>query len=205
MRGPHNLWRLLRTAATFERTGATHLALETLNAPRSIRWTAKLLGVPLKIFGMRGDPKETPILRALIALGPPYIKFGQLMSTRPDIVGVKLADELKVLQDALPPFSQREARKTIERELNIKVDEFFSTFGEPVAAASLAQVHKANVRATNELVAIKVLRPGIEKAFLTDVDAFYLAAKIIEIFSKASRRLKPGAVIEQFEGIARAE
>ncbi len=205
MRGPHNLWRLLRTAATFERTGATHLALETLNAPRSIRWTAKLLGVPLKIFGMRGDPKETPILRALIALGPAYIKFGQLMSTRPDIVGVKLADELKVLQDALPPFSQREARKTIERELNIKVDEFFSTFGEPVAAASLAQVHKANVRATNELVAIKVLRPGIEKAFLTDVDAFYLAAKIIEIFSKASRRLKPVAVIEHFEGIARAE
>ena len=205
MRGPHNFWRLIKTGATFERTGAMGLAMDALSAPRSLKVISKLLVVPFKYFGLKGDLNQPPILRSLTALGPAYIKFGQLLSTRPDVVGLKLADELKVLQDALPPFSQKKAIETIEKELGVKLDEIFSNFSEPIAAASLAQVHRGTIRGTEQVVAIKVLRPGVEKAFLRDVDAFYLLAKIVELFSKSSRRLKPIAVVEHFDGIVREE
>lgn len=205
MRGPHNLWRLIRTGATFERAGAMKLALEAMDAPAPIRVAARIVGWPLQFFGLKGDPTQPPVLRALTALGPAYIKFGQLMSTRPDLVGSELATELRVLQDALPAFPTDVAKATVERELGIKIDDEFSSFSEPVAAASLAQVHKATVRETGQQVAIKVLRPGIERAFMRDVDAFYLAANIIELLAPFSRRLRPRAVIEHFESVAVAE
>ncbi len=205
MRGPHNFWRIIKTGATFQRTGAMNLAMEALNTPKTLRVFSTIIIRPFQYIGLRGDLTQSPILRALTALGPAYIKFGQLLSTRPDVVGQKLADELKILQDALPPFDRKTAIKTIEKELSINLENTFSDFSEPIAAASLAQVHKATIRKTGQIVAIKVLRPGVERAFLRDVDAFYLLAKIIELFSKASRRLKPVAVIEHFEGIARQE
>ena len=205
MRGPHNFWRLIKTGATFERTGAMSLAMDALSAPKSLKLISKLLVFPFKYFGLKGDLKQPPILRSLTALGPAYIKFGQLLSTRPDVVGQKLAEELKVLQDALPPFSQKKSIEIIEKELGLKIDEIFSSFSEPIAAASLAQVHRGTLRGTEQVVAIKVLRPGVEKAFLKDVDAFYLLAKIVELFSKSSRRLKPIAVVEHFDGIVREE
>jgi len=205
MRGPHNIWRLIRTGATFERAGAMRLALEAMDAPRSIRIAARIIGWPVQWLGLRGDPSEPPVLRALTALGPAYIKFGQLMSTRPDVVGVELAQELRVLQDKLPAFDTGLAKAEIESELGIKIDEMFEEFSEPVAAASLAQVHKAVVRATGKVVAVKVLRPGVERAFMKDVDAFFLAAAIIETLSPASRRLRPRAVIEHFAGVVRGE
>ena len=205
MRGPHNFWRLIRTGATFERSGSMDVAMDALSAPKSLKILSKILVSPFKYFGLKGDLKQPPILRSLTALGPAYIKFGQLLSTRPDVVGQTLADELKVLQDALPPFSQKIAIETIEKELGSKLDELFSNFSHPIAAASLAQVHKATVSHSGKVVAVKVLRPGIEKAFLKDVEAFYLLAKIVELFSKSSRRLKPVAVIEHFEGIVREE
>ena len=205
MKGPHNIWRIIRTGATFERSGAMGVALQAVEAPRSLRIAARVFGLPFKIFGFKGDTDYPPVLRALTALGPAYIKFGQLLSTRPDIVGEKLADELKVLQDALPPFPQAQSISTIEAELGIKINERFSSFSEPIAAASLAQVHRATIKETGQIVAIKVLRPGIERAFLKDVDAFYFAARIIEMLSKSSRRLKPLAVIKHFEGIVREE
>ena len=205
MRGPHNIWRLIRTGATFERSGAMAVALDAMQAPAAVRIAARVLGWPFKWLGLKGDPTQPPILRALVALGPAYIKFGQLMSTRPDVVGQALADELKVLQDKLPPFPLAEAIAEVERELDIRVAEVFSEFSEPVAAASLAQVHKAVIAETGQVVAVKVLRPGIEKAFMRDVDAFHLAARMIEIFAPFTRRLKPGSVIEHFEGIVREE
>ena len=205
MRGPHNIWRLIRTGATFERAGAMRLALEAMDAPRSIRIAARIIGWPVQWLGLRGDPSEPPVLRALTALGPAYIKFGQLMSTRPDVVGVELAQELRVLQDKLPAFDTDLAKAEIESELGIKIDEMFEEFSEPVAAASLAQVHKAVVRATGKVVAVKVLRPDVERAFMKDVDAFFLAAAIIETLSPASRRLRPRAVIEHFAGVVRGE
>ncbi len=205
MRGPHNIWRLIRTGATFERSGAMKIALEALDAPTSVWVAARVIVWPFRWLGLKGDPSQPPVLRALTALGPAYIKFGQLMSTRPDVVGDKLADELKVLQDSLPPFPRAVAITEVEKELGIKVHEVFSDFPEPVAAASLAQVHKATLRENGQIVAVKVLRPGIEKAFMRDVDAFHFAARFIEIFAPFSRRLKPTAVIEHFQGIVVAE
>ncbi len=205
MRGPHNLWRLVRTGATFERTGAMRVALEAMDAPPSLRVAARVFGWPFQWLGYEGDPTQPPVLRALTALGPAYIKFGQILSTRPDIVGDELAAQLAVLQDKLPPFSETEARAAIRKELGRDVDEIFSDFSAPIAAASLAQVHRATLRETGQSVAVKVLRPGIERAFLRDVDAFYFAARVIEVFAPFARRLRPRAVIEHFEGVVQGE
>ncbi len=205
MRGPHNIWRLIRTGATLERTGAMNVVLDAFQAPPSLRIVAKALGWPFKWAGLKGDPSMPPATRALTALGPAYIKFGQILSTRPDVVGDELAVQLRVLQDKLPPFSMEEARETIESELQMPIEAIFAEIGPPVAAASIAQVHKGKLAESGENVAIKVLRPGIEKAFRKDIDAFYLAARIVEIFSPGSRRLHPTEVIEHFEGVVNGE
>jgi len=181
------------------------LALEALDAPPTLRIAAHVLGWPFKWLGLRGDPSQPPVLRALTALGPAYIKFGQILSTRPDVVGEELAQQLRILQDKLPAFATTKAREIVEQELGRPVDEMFSSFSEPVAAASIAQVHRATDRETGHDVAVKVLRPNIERDFQRDIDAFYLAAWMIEFLSPASRRLHPTAVITHFDGVVRGE
>lgn len=205
MRGPHNIWRLIRTGATLERTGAMNIVLDAMDAPMPLRVVAKGLCWPFQWLGFKGDTSMPPATRALTALGPAYIKLGQVLSTRPDVVGDELAIQLRVLQDKLPPFSLGVARQMIEEELDINVDDIFSSFSEPVAAASIAQVHRATLRDTGEEVAVKVLRPNIERAFRKDIDAFYFAAKMVEVLSPASRRLKPLDVIEHFEDTVKGE
>lgn len=205
MRGPHNFWRLIRTGATFERTGAMSVALEAFDAPPSLRAAARIMGWPFKWLGYAGDPELPPVVRAITALGPAYIKFGQILSTRPDIVGAAQAEELKVLQDRLPQFPDADARDEIERTFGQPVDMLFSRFSPPVAAASIAQVHRATVTQTGQDVAVKILRPGIERAFQRDVDAFYFAASMIETLSPATRRLRPRAVVEHFESVVHGE
>ena len=205
MRGPHNIIRLVRTLATLERTGAIGVVLEAFKAPASLRFTARILGWPFKWLGLKGDPALPPATRALTALGPAYIKFGQILSTRPDIVGDEMALQLKYLQDKLPPFPTATARAMVEQELGQPVDAVFSEFSEPVAAASIAQVHRARLATTGEAVAVKVLRPGIERAFRKDIDAFYFAAGMIESLAPFSRRLRPMDVITHFEGVVLGE
>lgn len=205
MRGPHNIFRLIQTGATFERTGAMRQVLEAMEAPASLRIAARVLGWPFAWLGIKGDPDLPPVTRALTALGPAYIKFGQILSTRPDVVGVELAQQLTVLQDDLPAFSMREAREAVLAELGQPVDALFSEFSEPVAAASIAQVHRAKLADTGEAVAVKILRPKIEQAFRRDVDAFYFAARMIEVLSPGARRLRPMDVITHFEGVVNGE
>ena len=205
MRGPHNIFRLIRTGATLERTGAMSIVLTALNAPRPLRVVARLLCWPIKWFGLRGDENMPAVTRALSALGPAYIKFGQVLSTRPDLAGEELAKQLRVLQDRLPPFSIEEAKKTFFIETGLLADEVFDEFSEAIAAASIAQVHKVRLRETQEELALKVLRPGIEKAFRKDVDAFYLLAGLVNFFAPFARRLRPIEVIEHFEGIVLSE
>ena len=205
MRGPHNIIRLVRTGATLERTGAMRVILNAMEAPRTLRVAARVLGWPFQFLGLKGDPTMPPVTRALTALGPAYIKFGQILSTRPDVVGDELAQQLRVLQDKLPPFSTQAAKASFENETGLNPDTIFSEFSEPVAAASIAQVHKGRLADTGEIVAVKVLRPGIEKAFRRDVDAFYFAARVIEILAPFARRLRPMDVIEHFEGVVLGE
>lgn len=205
MRGPHNIIRLIRTLATLERTGAIGVVLEAFSATPRLRIAAHVLGWPFKWLGLRGDQDLPPATRALTALGPAYIKFGQILSTRPDIVGDELALQLKYLQDKLPPFPSIIAKEMIEAEFGQPVDQLFSEFSEPVAAASIAQVHRARLVGSGQEVAVKVLRPDIERAFRKDIDAFYLAARVIEMLSPASRRLRPMDVIRHFEGVVKGE
>jgi ubiquinone biosynthesis protein len=181
------------------------VVLDAFDAPRPLRVAARLLGWPFKWLGYYGDPKVPAAPRALTALGPAYIKFGQVLSTRPDVVGETMAAQLRVLQDKLPPFSVKEAKKMVASELGVPVDDVFWEFSEPVAAASIAQVHKAKLAQTGETVAVKVLRPNIEKDFRKDIDAFYFAAGLIEVLSPSSRRLRPRDVIAHFEGVVMGE
>jgi ubiquinone biosynthesis protein len=136
---------------------------------------------------------------ALQRLGPSHIKLGQFLATRPDVVGQTLAGQLSKLQDKLEPFSQTEAIAEIERGLGAPVNQLFESFGPPVAAASIAQVHKAKTPQNGDggrTVAVKVLRPGIERRFSKDLAGFRSAASAIEFLSKPARRLRPVAAVE---------
>jgi len=205
MRGPHNIWRLIRTGATMERSGAMGLVLDAMDAPRALRIAARVIAYPFRWLGYKGDPSMPPATRALTALGPAYIKFGQILSTRPDVVGSGLSTQLRVLQDKLPPFPRDVAIASIEAELDVKLDDVFEDFSDAVAAASIAQVHKARLKDSGDVVAVKVLRPGVEKAFQKDIDAFYFVAKFVEFFSPSSRRLRPTDVVTHFEGVVHGE
>lgn len=138
---------------------------------------------------------------ALAALGPAYIKLGQFLATRPDIIGPELASDLTTLQDKLPPFPMEEARRLIEEGLGKPVGEIFSFLSEPIAAASIAQVHRATTRGSEAHpeerdVAVKVLRPGIEKRFGDDLDSFFWAAERIERNYARARRLRPVEIVQ---------
>ncbi|WP_435164517.1 2-polyprenylphenol 6-hydroxylase [Falsirhodobacter sp. 1013] len=204
MRGPHNILRLIRTLATFQRTGALPVILQQAEAPARLRLVAHLLAWPFTWLGLKGDPALPPVVRAITALGPAYIKFGQILSTRPDIVGGDLAMQLRYLQDRLPPFPTVLAKQQIAAELGPEAIDAFTDFSEPVAAASIAQVHSARLIDGRE-VAVKVLRPSIERAFRVDVDAFYTGARIVEALLPFSRRLRPMDVVRHFDGVVTGE
>jgi ubiquinone biosynthesis protein len=144
------------------------------------------------------QPREGRVARALTRLGPSYIKLGQFLATRRDLIGPELADDLAQLQDKLPPFSMREARAAVEAALGGKLEDHFVEFGPPVAAASIAQVHKAVVidNGVRREVAVKILRPDVETRFRNDLSSFFLAARQIEKWLPFTRRLRPMAVVQ---------
>lgn len=144
------------------------------------------------------------LARALAGQGPAYVKFGQLLATRPDIVGLEMANDLGELQDRMPPFPMEQAKQEIRRALSRPVEELFEEFSEPVAAASVAQVHKAKLK-DGGYVAVKVLRPGIEKKARLDFRAFMLGAKIVEFLVKSSRRMEPVKFIQTLSEAAEVE
>jgi ubiquinone biosynthesis protein len=142
---------------------------------------------------------------ALQTLGPSFIKLGQLLSTRADLLGEEIAADLSELQDRLPPFPSAVAREIIERELDQPISHLYAEFGEtPVAAASIAQVHLA-VTAEGAMVAVKILRPGIENAFARDLNLFFWLAALVERRQPAMRRLKPYEVVRTLADTVRTE
>ncbi|HEY4263875.1 MAG TPA: 2-polyprenylphenol 6-hydroxylase [Micropepsaceae bacterium] len=164
-------------------------------APRSLRILARLLGRP-RMTGKTRPPGQRLSL-ALEQMGPSAIKLGQLLATRPDIMGAEIARGLETLQDRLPPFADAQARAIVEAELERSLDTVFSSFGPPVAAASIAQVHEAET--TDDpprRVAVKILRPGIEAQFVADFEGFRFAAKLGERFSAEARRLRLRTLVE---------
>ncbi|MBL6940204.1 MAG: 2-polyprenylphenol 6-hydroxylase [Alphaproteobacteria bacterium] len=164
--------------------------------PREARIARRLIGSRHR----RGDrsPPGVRLARSLESLGPAYIKLGQVLATRPDIVGADVATALEQLQDRLPPFPTDQAKAVIADSLGRPVDAMFTSLSEPVAAASIAQVHEGTTATDPPVrVAVKVLRPHVEEDFGRDLAAFALAARLAERFSAEARRLRPLAMVGQ--------
>ncbi|HDK37546.1 MAG TPA: ubiquinone biosynthesis regulatory protein kinase UbiB, partial [Thiolapillus brandeum] len=139
------------------------------------------------------------IRRTLEDLGPIYIKFGQILSTRRDLLPDEIAEELVKLQDEVPPFPAEQSRMIIEKALGGKVEDLFARFdAEPMASASIAQVHAAQLLSGEEVI-VKVVRPGIEKAIRKDIDLMYTLAHLAQKYSREARRLRPVEVVEEYE------
>jgi ubiquinone biosynthesis protein len=185
------LWKIARTLA---RHDALIPKEYVAHIPFSLRVARRVLG-----FG-QVDIKAPPgvrLARALESLGPAHIKLGQILATRPDLIGADVATALEQLQDRLPPFPTDEAKAVVEIELGKPLLSLFSSFGEPVAAASIAQVHQAETTdEPSRRVAVKVLRPGIELEFARDLSALAFAARIAERFSTEARRLRLTPIVD---------
>ncbi|MGB8274244.1 MAG: 2-polyprenylphenol 6-hydroxylase [Alphaproteobacteria bacterium] len=202
LRSLRHVLRLIAIARTLARHDAL-FPLEILGvAPGAV---APLLWVwhrPGRAPGLRPGQR---LAQALCALGPSFIKLGQVLSTRSDLLGEEMAADLSELQDRLPPFPGEEAVRTVEAELGKPIGDIFSDFQiAPVAAASIAQVHFATTR-EGAPVAVKVLRPGIERAFARDLELFYWLAEWIELAQPSLRRLRPAAVVKTLAESVRAE
>lgn len=198
-----NLLRLARAGLVLAQHGVRFIPKGipvplALHLARVVTLPIQVLSWPLRI----GQPREQRVARALTSLGPSYIKLGQFLATRADVIGSDLAADLKHLQDRLPPFSMEEAERAVVESLGGRLSDHFATFGPPVAAASIAQVHKATVTDPDggqRDVAVKILRPGVERRFLADLDSYYLAARLIERFYPPARRLRPVAVVDNLK------
>jgi ubiquinone biosynthesis protein len=150
-----------------------------------------------------GERAAVRLAAALTRLGPTYVKLGQFLATRPDVVGMAIARDLESLQDKMAPFPQSEAEATVAAALAVPLRQAFASFGPAVAAASIAQVHRAEVESPERRrpVAVKVLRPGIERRFQADLDAFRFAAGTAENLSAEARRLR---LVEVVDTLARS-
>src|SRR5665647_3438401 len=148
-------------------------------------------------------PRGQRIREALESLGPIFVKFGQVLSTRRDLLPLDIADELARLQDRVPPFDSDIAIATIERAFNKKIDQIFVSFDrEPIASASIAQVHFAVLKDRNGLtreVAVKVLRPGMLAAIEKDLNLMRMMAGWVGGLSAGGKRLKPREVVAEFD------
>ena len=195
-----NLLRLARAGLTLAQYGVRFVP-KGMKVPLALHVVhAMTLPVRIVTWPFRlGRPRDARVATALATLGPSYIKLGQFLATRADVIGEELATDLRHLQDRLPPFSMAEARRAVEAALGGRLEDHFAEFGPPVAAASIAQVHKAVTVArdgTRRTVAVKILRPGVERRFKNDLDSYYFAARLVERFHPPSRRLKPVAVVD---------
>lgn len=199
LRPLRNSLRLTRLAYTLARHDAL-FPLEVVGVVPGVVALARLV----RRRGDRRRPGER-LAAAFSQMGPSFIKFGQALSTRADLLSEQVALDLGQLVDHLQPFSGDEAKRTIELELGKPIAELFARFDEvPVAAASIAQVHYAETIA-GEKVAVKVLRPGIEAAFARDLDLFYWLAGLVEVARPQFRRLKPVETVRAFAEVTRTE
>lgn len=150
-------------------------------------------------FFRRKKSRGESIRTALEELGPIFVKFGQLLSTRRDLLPDDIADELAKLQDRVPPFPGIQARQIVEKSFNKNIFEIFSRFDEnPLASASIAQVHVATLLDGTDIV-VKIRRPNIEKIIRHDIAILYFVAELTERFWKQGRRLHPIGLVTEFE------
>jgi len=200
-----DFFRLARAGLTLVWHGV-HVVPEGVPAPLPARLLRRASG-PFRRAEV-GTGQASKLSKALTTLGPSYIKLGQFLATRRDVIGPALADDLARLQDRLPPFSMAEARRAIRDTLGAEPEQLYASLSEPLAAASIAQVHKGTVRDADgslRTVAVKILRPGVEAGFRRDLSSFYFAARQAERWHPPSRRLRPVAVVDTLAEWVRLE
>jgi ubiquinone biosynthesis protein len=185
--------RLMRAGWTLAREGAFGL-VDVSELPGF----AQLAIRTARLIERKGVSGGAGLAIGFAKLGPSWVKLGQFLATRPDVVGVGVARDLETLQDRMAPFPRAIAVAEIEKALGGRLDQFFADVSDPVAAASVAQVHKARISeaAGDRFVAVKVLRPGVIRRFRRDLSTFYFAARAIERLDPRSRRLRPVEVVD---------
>ncbi|MBL4646140.1 MAG: 2-polyprenylphenol 6-hydroxylase, partial [Rhizobiales bacterium] len=196
MAKPTAYLRLLKAVFTLAREGVFSVPSRT-DVPKDVAvllWIADRIARPESEVLDRGERLNA----ALDKLGPSYIKLGQFLATRPDIVGNDIAKGLGALRDDVPAFGSEAAREIIRNNLNRDVEKLYSSFSEPVAAASIAQVHKATITTPDgeREMAVKVLRPNVRARFQRDLESFYAVAHLAERFIPSTLRLRPVAVVD---------
>ncbi len=186
-------WRLLQIIRVVVR-----YRLDTLINTQALPFSLRCLLLITKLKPVPKLNRGARLRKACEDLGPIFIKFGQLLSTRPDLVPADIIEELDHLQDNVPPFDNGTFKSLVEKALDAPVEECFAEFSaEPLASASVAQVHAATLK-TGEEVVIKIVRPGIEKIIEKDVALLQLVARLLARFSSEARRLRPEEVVEDY-------
>ena len=202
------LFMLFKIGRRLSTSGAISSIYEIYQPPISVKILFFIIG-----FNFQDDEKNKNLspglnlCNALQEMGTTFIKLGQFLATRPDIIGNEISKELEKLQDKLPPFGLNEAKNILKEELGEKIFSQISNFSEPIAAASIAQVHFANIQHVNEnkKVAIKILRPNIEKVFNEELDALMLLAYIVQSLIKKTKRLKLVEIVHLLHEITNLE
>ena len=187
--------RLVFIVVTVLRFGLDEVALSVFRQ-RWVRALVRLVTIGRKLDAPRGER----LRQGLERLGPIFVKFGQVLSTRRDLIPLDVADELARLQDRVPPFPAAVARSLVEKAFSRPIDAVFQSFeAEPVASASIAQVHLAVLKDGRE-VAVKVLRPGMLEVIDQDLQLLHTLARWVDRLSADGKRLKPREVVAEFDG-----
>ena len=191
-----HLVRLARAGFVFAREGVFAL-VDTRPLPLPAKTAVALARLIERPTAKDGSSR---LAAALTQLGPTYVKLGQFLATRPDVVGRNIARDLESLQDKMAPFPQSEAQAAVVAAFDQPLGAVYASFGPAVAAASIAQVHRAEVEENGERkpVAVKILRPGVERRFKVDLDALFFAARTAESVSLEAQRLRMIEVVATF-------
>ena len=202
------LFMLFKIGRQLSTSGAISSIYEIYNPPVAIKILFLVIGFSFN--GKKNINNLSPgakLCNALQGMGTTFIKLGQFLATRSDIIGEDIAKELEKLQDKLPPFQLEEAKNILRKELEKENFDKITNFSDSIAAASIAQVHFATINNSTEKkeVAIKILRPNIEKIFNEELDALMLLAYIIESLIKKTKRLKLVEVVQLLREITNVE
>ena len=188
------LFILFKLGRKLAKSDALKIATKFNEPPLAVKILFKIIGFSLKNERQvnQRENENQRFSNSLQSMGTTFIKLGQFLATRPDIIGDELSKQLETLQDKLPPFSLSEAREMIKKDLGNEMFNSIINLSEPIAAASIAQVHRAQINESGVIkdVAIKILRPNIKKIFNEEIDALILLAFLIESFIKKTKRLK---------------
>ena len=203
------LFILFKLGRKLAKSDALAIATKFNEPPLVIKILFKIIGFSFSKNNEinQSGSEEQKLSNSLQSMGTTFIKLGQFLATRPDIIGEELSKQLETLQDKLPPFPLFDAKEMIKKDLGNETYNSIINLSEPIAAASIAQVHKAQIddNGTIKDVAIKILRPNIKKIFNEEIDALMLLAFLVESFIKKTKRLKLVEVVFLLKEITNLE